>query len=167
MLLLFLHYPPDDKCLDGQIASRWHTTQSYLYEKLSTPQPSLGEIPGEDCRLLSTIRCEWWNRASATDDAAEATDDFFIFTFLLLNQEHSVNNECSQSIQSVRHSKQTHHMWPRQKDHSMWKEKRRKRKVFLAHSAPLAVHTWRSDTVTDQRFSTAASILKSWTYICQ
>ena len=38
-----------------------------LYKKLSTLQnlkQSLGEIPGEDCRLLSTIRCEWWNRAA-------------------------------------------------------------------------------------------------------
>ena len=25
---------------------------------------SLGEMSGEDCRLLSTIRCEWWNRAT-------------------------------------------------------------------------------------------------------
>ena len=54
------------------------------------------------------------------DDAAEATDDdfFLYFTFLLLNQEHGVNNQRSQSIQSVRHSKRTHRMWPRQKDRS-------------------------------------------------
>ena len=115
-----------------------------LYEKLSTPQnlqylkPSLGEIPWEDCRLLSTIRYEWWNRATGftvpgslfdpllsdlllvshelPDDAAEATNDFAFFTFLLLNKEHSVNNECWRSIQSVCHSKRPHHMWPRQKD---------------------------------------------------
>ena len=31
----------------------------------------------------------------------------FVFTFHLLNQEHGVNNERSQSIQSVRHSKRT------------------------------------------------------------
>ena len=111
-----------------------------LYKKLLTPQnlpylkQSLVEIPGEDCRLLSTIRCKWWNRAtgfakpwSATDDEAEATNDFF--TILLCNQKHGVNNEHSQSIQSVRHSKWTHHMWPCQKDHSM-QEKRRRKKCF-------------------------------------
>ena len=69
-----LHYPPDAKCLDGHIASRWHTTQSCivsLYKKLLTPQtyyiwsnPAFGEMSGEDCRLLSTIRCEWWNSAT-------------------------------------------------------------------------------------------------------
>ena len=46
----------------------------------------------------------------------------FIFTFLLLNQEHDVNNERWQSIQSVRHSKRTHRMWPRQKDRSTRKK---------------------------------------------
>ena len=35
------------------------------------------------------------------DDAADSTDDYF--TFLRLNQEHGVNNERSQPIQSVRH----------------------------------------------------------------
>ena len=127
---------------------------SSLYEKLSTPQnlpylkQFLGEILGEDCWLLSTIRCEWWNRVtgfailvlysilcsqwsasgkpwSATDDAAEATDGFF--TFLLLNQEHGVNNERSQSIQSVRHSKRTHRMWPRRKDLSTPKKEEKKK----------------------------------------
>ena len=44
------------------------------------------------------------------------------FTFLLLNQEHGLNNERSQSIQSVLHSKRTHRMWPRQKDPSMQKK---------------------------------------------
>ena len=115
-----------------------------LYEKLSTPQNlpylkhSLDEIPGEDCRQLSTIRCEWWNWAtgysrfcyvfdpllsSARSDLLLVSDEtlpmifliFFFLTFLLLNQEHSVNNKRSQSIQSVRHSKQTPHMWPHQK----------------------------------------------------
>ena len=80
----------------------------------------------------------------------------WLFTFLLLNQEHGVNNERSQSIQSVRHSKRTHRMWPLQKDSST-----------RSWQTSIYVHAWRSDTVTDQRFSTAASILKSWTYICQ
>ena len=31
----------------------------------------------------------------------------FVFIFFLLNQEHGVNNERPQSIQSVRHSKRT------------------------------------------------------------
>ena len=39
-----------------------------------------------------------------------------LFLFLLLNQEHDVNNEHSQLIQSVRHSKLTHRMWTHQKD---------------------------------------------------
>ena len=33
-----------------------------------------------------------------------------VFTFLFLNQEHGVNNERSQTIQLVRHSKRTHCM---------------------------------------------------------
>ena len=136
-----------------------------LYEKLSTPQnlsylkQSLGEIPGEDPQsdvidgieqlaslflVLYSILCSQWSASgkpwTATDDAAEATDDFFFFfTFLLLNQEHGVNNERSQSIQSVRHSRWTHRMWPRQKDRSTRKKRRRKKEVFLAHSAHLAV----------------------------
>ena len=105
---------------------------SSLYEKLSTHQnlpylkQSLGEIPGEDCRLLSTIRCEWWNRAtgfncirsSACSDlllvsheallTMQQRQPMIFFTFLLLNQEHGINNERSQSIRSVRHSKRTH-----------------------------------------------------------
>ena len=44
---------------------------------------------------------------------------------------------------------------------------RRKKELLLAQSAIwqsniAEVHAWRSDTVTDQRFSTATSILKSW-----
>ena len=81
---------------------------------------------------------------------------FFFFTFLHLNQEHGVNNERSQSIQSVRHSKRTHRMWPRQKDRSTQKKKKKKKKkeeeeeetfffkVFLANSAHLAVQYNRS-----------------------
>ena len=90
---------------------------------------------------------------------------FLFFTFLLLNQEHGVNKERSQSIQSVRHSKRTHRMWPRQKDRSTRKkeekkEKKEEKKVFLLHSAIwlssiVQVHAWRSDTVTDHRLSTA------------
>ena len=64
------------------------------------------------------------------------------FTFLLLNQEHGVNNECSQSIQSVRHSKRTLRMWPRQKDRSTWEKKEKKKEVFLARSA-----IWQSSIV--------------------
>ena len=52
---------------------------------------------------------------------------YFIFTFLLLNQEHGVNNERSQSIQSVHHSKRTHRMWSRQKDHSTRVKKKKKK----------------------------------------
>ena len=85
-----------------------------LYEKLLTRQnllylkQSLGEIPGEDCRLLSTIRCEQWNRVTgfavpgslfdtlltviahsdllpvSHDDAAEATDVCFLHFFFLV-----------------------------------------------------------------------------------
>ena len=54
------------------------------------------------------------------------------FTFLLLNQQHGVNNERSQSIQSVCHSKRTHRMWPRQKDRSTRKKEEEKRSVSSA-----------------------------------
>ena len=62
------------------------------------------------------------------------------FYKLLLNQD-GVNNERSQSIQSVRHSKRTHRMRPRQKDRSTQK-KEKKKEVFLAHSA-----IWQSSVV--------------------
>ena len=75
----------------------------------------------------------------------------WLFIFLLLNLEHGVNNECSQSIQSVRHTKRTHHMWPHQKDRSMRKrkekKKERKKRGFLAHSAQLAVQSNNIDQV--------------------
>ena len=49
-----------------------------LYEKLSTPQnlPYLKqcEIPGEDCRLLPTIRCKWWNTATGFDISGSVFD---------------------------------------------------------------------------------------------
>ena len=147
-----------------------HADTQHRALDLSTPQnlpylkQSLGEIPGEDCRLLSTIRCEWWNRVtgfailvlysilcsqwsasgkpwSATDDAAEATDDIFTF---LLNQEHGVNNKRSQSIQSVLHSKRTYRMWPHQKDRSTReKKKRKKRKKCFSRIA----RSWQSSIV--------------------
>ena len=62
-------------------------------------------------------------------------------------------------------------MWPHQKDRSTrGKKKKRGGGGVLAHSAVrqsniVQVHAWRSGTVADQRFSTAASILKSWTSI--
>ena len=75
------------------------------------------EQPASLFLVLYWILCPQWSAfgkpRSATDDAAEATDDFFVFvclfvfTFFLLNQEHGVNNERPQSIQSVRHSKRT------------------------------------------------------------
>ena len=42
-------------------------------------------------------------------------------------------------------------------------------KTPIPHNAHLLAlsQAWRFNTVTDQCFSTAASILKSWTYICQ
>ena len=110
-----------------------------LYKKLSTPQnlpylkQSLGEIPGEDCRLLSTIWCEWWNRVTGFTVPGSVFNPLLavmflvshevlltmqqrlpmiFLTFLLHNQEHGVNNERSQLMQSVRHSKWTHRMWP-------------------------------------------------------
>ena len=64
---------------------------------------------------------------SARSDAAEAysyTDDFLHFFFLIKNTVTiSVNNECSQWIQSVRHSKRTRCMWPHRKDRSTQKKK--------------------------------------------
>ena len=74
----------------------------------------------------------------ATDDAAVATDEFFLFffTFLLFSDEHGVKaDKRSQSIQSVRHSKQTRWMLPTHVTKTVVREKG----VFLAHSAQLAV----------------------------
>ena len=50
--------------------SSYRTNSSY--EKLSTRQnlpylkQSFGEIPGEDCRVISPIRFEWWTRATGS-----------------------------------------------------------------------------------------------------
>ena len=67
----------------------------------------------------------------------------YIYITFVLNQEHGVNNERSQSIQSFRHSKRTHRMWPRQKDRSTRKkEEEEEEKVLLAHSA-----NWQSSIV--------------------
>ena len=40
----------------------------------------------------------------------------YIYITFVLNQEHGVNKERWQSIQSFRHSKRTHRMWP----HKAW-----------------------------------------------
>ena len=63
------------------------------------------EQPASLFLVLYSILCPQGKPWSATDDTAEHTHD--CFTCLLLNQEHGVNNERSQSIQSVRHSKRT------------------------------------------------------------
>ena len=94
------------------------------------------EQPASLFLVLYSILCPQWSASgkpwSATDDEAEATDDFLTF---ILNQEHGINNERLQLIfPSVRHSKRTHHMWPHQKDRSAWKKG-----VFHAHRAQLAV----------------------------
>ena len=123
------------------------------------------------------LRYSWFSiRSSARSDLLLVSHETLltmqqrlpmIFLRLLLNQEHGINNERSQSIQSVRHSRRTHRMWPHQKDRNA-REKRRRKKAFLAHSAQLVyiyiyiyISAWRSDTVTDARFLTVASILKS------
>ena len=91
------------------------------------------------------------------------------FTFLLLNQEHGeIMNARSRFSQSAIPNG---HLQKKRSTREK-KKKRKKEEVFRAHSAIwqssiVQVHARRSDTVTDQRFSTAASILKSWTYICQ
>ena len=89
--------------------------------------------------VLFTIWCEWWNRATGFAIPGSVFDPLHVvicfwsamkryrrcsrgyrwfFTFLFLNQEHGVNNERLQSIQSVRHFKR---MWPHQKDRSAQK----------------------------------------------
>ena len=45
------------------------------------------------------------------------------------------------------------------------KEKKRFSRIARLWQSSIQVHAWRSETVTDQRFSTAASLLKSWTNI--
>ena len=86
--------------------------------------------------VLYLILCSQWS-ASSNSWCSSGYCWFFIYIFLLLNQEHGVNNEHSQLIQSVHHSTQTHCMWPGQKDCGTRKKK--KKKVFLAHSSHLAV----------------------------
>ena len=85
------------------------------------------EQPASLFLVLYSSFCPHWSASgkpwSTTDDAAEATDDFFTF---LPNQEHGVNNERSQSIQSARHSKRTHHMWLHHKDRGTRKQKERR-----------------------------------------
>ena len=82
--------------------------------------------------VLYLILCSQWSASgkplSTAGDAAEANNDFL--TFLLLNQEHGVNNDRSQLIQSVHHSKQKKCMWPRQKDRSTHGKKERREKFF-------------------------------------
>ena len=103
---------------------RWDT-----WRRLSTaPYPQSDASDGTEklaslFLVLYSILCSQWSVSgtpwSATDDAAEATDVFccfFTFKFLLLNQIHGVNNERSQSIQSVRHSKRQVRMWKRKKE---------------------------------------------------
>ena len=71
-----------------------------------------------------------------------------IFFTFLLNQEHGVNNERSQSIQSVSHSKRTHRMWPRQKDFSTRRKKEEKsvssaqRHLAAQHSIGPCLKVW-------------------------
>ena len=83
----------------------------------------------------------------------------WLLTFLLLNQENGVNNERSQSTQSVRHSKRTHRMWPHLKKKT---EVRRGggggggggggfSRIARSWQSSVQVHAWISDTVTDQR----------------
>ena len=54
------------------------------------------------------------------------------YILLLLNQEHGVNNERSQSIHSVSHSKRTHRMWLHQKDRRTGKKERKEKGVSRA-----------------------------------
>ena len=106
-----------------------------LYKILSPPQnlPHLKQSFGENAwRRLSTaihspmrvmeprnrLRYSWFCiRSSVRSDlllvsheALPTMQQRLLMIFFLLNQEHGVNNERSQSIQSARHSKLTPHM---------------------------------------------------------
>ena len=82
------------------------------------------EQPASLFLVLYSILCPQWSVSVSHEELLTMQQKLpmilflllFVFTFHLLNQEHGVNNERSQSIQSVRHSKQTHRMWPCQKD---------------------------------------------------
>ena len=87
--------------------------------------------------ILYSILCWQWSASgkpwSATDDAAESTDTILFILFLhfyFLIQEHGVNNERSQSIQSVRHSKRTAACGPAKK--TVVREKKKKKSVSSA-----------------------------------
>ena len=127
-----------------------------LYEKLSTPQnflylkQSFGEMSGEDCELLSTsdgtaqpaslflvlysILCPQWSASgklrSATDDAAEAADDFLHFFFLIKN----ARSRLSPPFQT-----DTPHVAPPKKDRSTPGLRGGGGGGFLAHSTQLAL----------------------------
>ena len=125
VFVVYTTLDPDVKRPDGHIASCWHRTQSCIYyqftgeiintskvtnlwvkclEKIVNCYPQSNVSDGIEqlaslFLVLYLTLCPQWSAFgkpwSATDDAAEATDD--CFTFLLFNQEHSVNNERSAS----------------------------------------------------------------------
>ena len=68
---------------------------------------------------------------------------FCFLTFLLLIQEHGVNNERLLLIQSVRHSKRTHSMWSHPKDCSARKNKEENKKQFFFSFSGIA-RSWQS-----------------------
>ena len=134
-----VHPPPPPPPPPQQLKPNQH---GYTYTAIdvqnSQPQNSLKKIYiyGRDNNQASDrLRYSWFCiRFSARICFWQATKRYrqcsrgyrwFCFTFLLLNllkQEHGVNNERSQSIQSGRHFKRTHRTWPHQKDRSVRKQ---------------------------------------------
>ena len=78
-------------------------------------------------QVLYSILCPQWSAMKRYRRCSRGYRWFFLNIYLtfVLNQEHGVNNERSQSIQSFRHFKRTHRMWPHQKDRSARGEKKK------------------------------------------
>ena len=111
----------------------WSNLSVKCLEKIvgSFPQSDASDGTAQAASLflfLYSILCPQWSASKRYRRCSRGCR--WLFTFLLCNQEHGVNNERSQSIQSVLHSKRTHRMWPHQK--TVVREKRKKKSVSRA-----------------------------------
>ena len=135
---------PDSVVLSVYTKNYQHLKTYYIWSNFSVkclekivscyPQSDASDGTAQPASLflvLYLILCPQWSASKRYRRCSRGCR--WLFTFLLCNQEHGVNNERSQSIQSVLHSKRTHRMWSHQKDRSKpKKKKRKKRKKFVS-----------------------------------